>query len=177
MSAEAPEVFLAAGDPVPTGRTRRCLSAVESREQLEEDGEEEEKEEASEKDNGVHAVSLRRAGAFRARNHSYDPFQRHSWGSGRELQDPLSRSEPRDPGCQGPQEASFLHSPEDLDPFLEGQHQSDQLPSLGAGSCHPPPDPYHQQPATLLSKSVSMSGINCFLDCSDTAGETRCGAG
>jgi hypothetical protein len=73
---------------------------VESRQQLEEEEEtteeEEEKEEEGregkkEEGNGFHASPLRRSGAFRAHSHTYDPFKRHSWGPGREFQDPLNR--------------------------------------------------------------------------------------
>ena len=90
MNREVPEVFLAGGDLVPRGHTRRCLSAVESRAQLEEE-EENEKEGGKKEGEAFHAVPLRRSGAFRAHSHNYDPFKRHSWGPGRELQDPLSR--------------------------------------------------------------------------------------
>lgn len=90
MNGDVPEVFLAGGDLVPQGHTARCLSVVESREQLEED-EEEEEEGKTEKGDGFHAVPLRRSGAFRAHGHNHNPFKRHSWGPGRELQDPLSR--------------------------------------------------------------------------------------
>ncbi|EPQ08596.1 hypothetical protein D623_10031974 [Myotis brandtii] len=87
MNRDVPEVPLTGGDLVPQGHTRRCLSVVESREQLEEEEEEEGKK--KERD-GFHAVPLRRSGAFRAHNHSYDPFKRHSWGPDREPQDQLS---------------------------------------------------------------------------------------
>lgn len=92
MNREVPEVFLAGGDLVPRGHTRRCLSAVESRAQLEEEEEgENEKEGRKKESEAFHAVPLRRSGAFRAHSHDYDPFKRHSWGPGRELQDPLNR--------------------------------------------------------------------------------------
>lgn len=93
MNRAVPEEFLAGGDPVPKGRTRRCLSAVESREQLEEKEKENEEEKEGQKKEGndFRAVPLRRSGAFRAHSHTYDPFKRHSWGPGREFQDPLSR--------------------------------------------------------------------------------------
>lgn len=86
MNKDVPEVLLTGGDLVPQGHTRRCLSVVESREQLEENEEEGEKKEGD----GFHAVPLRRSRAFRAYSHNYDPFKRHSWGPGKELQDPLS---------------------------------------------------------------------------------------
>ncbi|KAM9693026.1 rho guanine nucleotide exchange factor 2 isoform 2-T2 [Dama dama] len=185
MNREVPEVFLAGGDPVPRGHTRRCLSAVESRAQLEEEEEEEENEKEGEKREGkaFHAVPLRRSGAFRAHSHNYDPFKRHSWGPGRELQDPLSRNKLQASGCTGPEEPSLLRSQEELDPFLELRHQGGQ-PScvdhsdilflldsvLDQGSSHPPAGPLDHSGTGMLSKSVSMSGINCFLGCSDPAG-------
>ncbi|XP_043310032.1 rho guanine nucleotide exchange factor 2 isoform X2 [Cervus canadensis] len=185
MNREVPEVFLAGGDLVPRGHTRRCLSAVESRAQLEEEEEEEENEKEGEKREGeaFHAVPLRRSGAFRAHSHNYDPFKRHSWGPGRELQDPLSRNKLQASGCTGPEEPSLLRSQEELDPFLELQHQGGQ-PScvdhsdilflldsvLDQGSSHPPAGPLDHSGTGMLSKSVSMSGINCFLGCSDPAG-------
>ncbi|XP_043732093.1 rho guanine nucleotide exchange factor 2 isoform X2 [Cervus elaphus] len=185
MNREVPEVFLAGGDLVPRGHTRRCLSAVESRVQLEEEEEEEENEKEGEKREGeaFHAVPLRRSGAFRAHSHNYDPFKRHSWGPGRELQDPLSRNKLQASGCTGPEEPSLLRSQEELDPFLELQHQGGQ-PScvdhsdilflldsvLDQGSSHPPAGPLDHSGTGMLSKSVSMSGINCFLGCSDPAG-------
>lgn len=86
MNKDVPEVLLTGGDLVPQGHTRRCLSVVESGEQLEENEEEGEKER-----DGSHAVPLRRSRAFHAYSHNYDPFKRHSWGPGKELQDPLSR--------------------------------------------------------------------------------------
>ena len=49
MNREVPEVFLAGGDLLPRGHTRRCLSAVESRAQLEEEEDEEENEKEREK--------------------------------------------------------------------------------------------------------------------------------
>ncbi|CAI9151327.1 unnamed protein product [Rangifer tarandus platyrhynchus] len=185
MNREVPEVFLAGGDLVPRGHTRRCLSVVESRAQLEEEEEEEENEKEGEKKEGeaFHAVPLRRSGAFRAHSHSYDPFKRHSWGPGRELQDPLSRNKLQASGCTGPEEPSLLRSQEELDPFLELQHQGGQsscvdhsdilflLDSvLDQGSSHPPAGPLDHSGTGMLSKSVSMSGINCFLGCSDPAG-------
>ncbi|ELW59846.1 hypothetical protein TREES_T100016124 [Tupaia chinensis] len=91
MNRVVPEAFLAGGEPVPQGRTRRCLSAVESRDQLEEEEEDEEEGRERKEMNSSHAVPLRRSGAFRAHSHTYDPFKRHSWGSGREHQDPMTR--------------------------------------------------------------------------------------
>ncbi|KAK2507592.1 hypothetical protein MC885_021599, partial [Smutsia gigantea] len=137
MNRDIPEVFLAGGDPVPHGYTRRCLSVVETRSQLEEEEEEGKRKEGD----GSHAVPLRRSGAFRAHNHTYDPFKRHSWGPGRELQDPLSSGPLR------------------------------QMPlALGQGSCCPCAGPLDHSATGMLSKSVSMSGINCFFGCSDPAG-------
>ncbi|XP_031544969.2 rho guanine nucleotide exchange factor 2 isoform X1 [Vicugna pacos] len=172
MNRDVPEVFLAGGDLVPQGHTRRCLSVVESREQLEEEKEEEEEEEEGKKKegNGFHAVPLRRSGAFRAHDHSYDPFKRHSWGPGRELQDPLSRNKLQASGYVVPQEAPLLQSQEELDTFLELQHQGGQPSCTGPGSCHPSAGPLDHSATGMLSKSVSMSGINCFLGCSDPAG-------
>ncbi|XP_045401286.1 rho guanine nucleotide exchange factor 2 isoform X2 [Lemur catta] len=177
MNRAVPEVFLAGGDSVPRGGTRRCLSAVESREQLEE-----EEEEGKKEGNGSHAVPLRRSGAFRAHGHNYDSFKRHSWGTSRELQDPLSRRLQAS-GCPGPQEAPLLQSQEELDTFLGLQHQGGQPscldPSdflflldsvLGQGSCHPSAGPLDHSATHMLSKSVSMSSINCLLDCSDPDG-------
>ncbi|KAM9111015.1 rho guanine nucleotide exchange factor 2 isoform 1-T1 [Megaptera novaeangliae] len=182
MNKDVPEVFLTGGDLVPQGHTRRCLSVVESREQLEENEEEEEEGEKKEGD-GFHAVPLRRSRAFRAHSHNYDPFKRHSWGPGKELQDPLSRNKLQASGCVGSQEPPLLQSQEELDPFLELQHQGGQ-PScvdhsdflflldsvLGQRSCHPPAGLLDHSATGMLSKSVSMSGINYFLGCSDPAG-------
>ncbi|XP_057582223.1 rho guanine nucleotide exchange factor 2 isoform X3 [Hippopotamus amphibius kiboko] len=184
MNRDVPEGFLAGGDLVPRGRTRRCLSVVESGEQLEEEEDEEEEEKEGKKEgDGVHVVPLRRSGAFRAHSHNYDPFKRHSWGPGRELHEPLSRNKLQALGCAGPQEPPLLRSQEELDPFLELQHQGGQ-PScvdhsdflflldsvLGQGSCHPSAGPLDHSATGMLSKSVSMSGINCFLGCSDPTG-------
>ncbi|XP_044800190.1 rho guanine nucleotide exchange factor 2 isoform X2 [Bubalus bubalis] len=184
MNREVPEVFLAGGDLVPRGHTRRCLSAVESRAQLEEEEEgENEKEGRKKESEAFHAVPLRRSGAFRAHSHDYDPFKRHSWGPGRELQDPLNRNKLQASGCTSPEEPSLLRSQEELDSFLDLQHQGGQ-PScvdhsdflflldsvLDQGSCHPPAGPLDHSATGMLSKSVSMSGINCFLGCSDPAG-------
>ncbi|XP_020768108.2 rho guanine nucleotide exchange factor 2 isoform X3 [Odocoileus virginianus] len=117
-----------------------------------------------------HAVPLRRSGAFRAHSHKYDPFKRHSWGPGRELQDPLSRNKLQASGCTGPEEPSLLRSQEELDPFLELQHQGGQSSCVDQGSSQPPAGPLDHSGTGMLSKSVSMSGINCFLGCSDPAG-------
>ncbi|XP_072864285.1 uncharacterized protein [Chlorocebus sabaeus] len=181
MNRAVPDVFLAGGDQVPRGHTRRCLSAVESREQLEE-------EEAGEikEGNGSHAVPLRRSGAFRAHGRNYDVFKRHSWGPGRELEDPLTRRRLRASGCPGPKEAPYLQNQEELDTFLGLQHQGG-YPSrldhseflflldsvLGQDSCHPSAGPLDHSATGMLSKSVSMSGINCLLDWSDPDGEQK----
>lgn len=163
MNRDVPEVFLAGGDPLPHGHTRRCLSVVESREQLEE-------EEAPQEGHGVHAVPLQRAGAFRAHSHHYDPFKRHSWGPDREQRDPLSRSTLQASGCVGPQEVPLLQSQEDLEPFVEVQRPGGQARCVGQGSCHPSAGPLDHLATGMLPKSVSMSGINCFLGDSDPAG-------
>lgn len=156
---------------MPQGHTRRCLSVVESREQLEEEEEEEEAEEEKKKEgDGFHDVPLRRSGAFRAHSHNYDPFKRHSWGPGRELQDSLSRNKPQASGCEGPQKDPLQWSQEELDPFLELQHRGGQPSCVGQGSCHPSAGPLDHSATGMLSKSVSMSGINCFVGCSDPAG-------
>uniref|UniRef100_A0A3Q1M9W2 Rho guanine nucleotide exchange factor 2 n=1 Tax=Bos taurus TaxID=9913 RepID=A0A3Q1M9W2_BOVIN len=171
MNREVPEVFLAGGDLVPRGHTRRCLSAVESRAQLEEEEEEENQREGRKKEGeAFHAVPLRRSGAFRAHSHNYDPFKRHSWGPGRELQDPLNRNKLQASGCTSPKEPSLLRSQEELDSFLDLQHQGGQPSCVDQGSCHPPAGPLDHSATGMLSKSVSMSGINCFLGCSDPAG-------
>ncbi|XP_035135452.1 rho guanine nucleotide exchange factor 2 isoform X4 [Callithrix jacchus] len=177
MDRAVPEVFLEGGDQVPQGHTRRCLSAVESREQLEEEEVGEMKE-----GNGSHAVPLRRSGAFRAHSRNYDLFKRHSWGPGRELEDPLNRRLQAS-GCPSPEEAPFLQSQEELDTFLGLQHQGGH-PSrldhseflflldsvLGQDSFHPSAGPLDHSATGMLSKSVSMSGINCLLDWSDSDG-------
>ncbi|XP_025286674.3 rho guanine nucleotide exchange factor 2 isoform X2 [Canis lupus dingo] len=164
MNGDIPEVFLAGGDLVPQGHTRRCLSVVESGEQLEE----EEEEGNTEKGNGFHPMPLRRSGAFRAHNHN--PFKRHSWGPGRELRDPLSRSELQASGCMGCQEAPSSQSQEELDAFLGLQRQGGQPSYGGQSCCHPSADPLDHSATGMLSKSVSMSGINCLLGSSDPAG-------
>ncbi|XP_033713237.1 rho guanine nucleotide exchange factor 2 isoform X1 [Tursiops truncatus] len=166
MNKDVPEVLLTGGDLVPQGHTRRCLSVVESREQLEENEEEGEKKEGD----GFHAVPLRRSRAFRAYSHNYDPFKRHSWGPGKELQDPLSGNKLQASGCVGSQEPRLLQSQEELDPFLELQHQGGQPSCVGQRSCHPSAGLLDHSPTGMLSKSVSMSGINYFLGCSDPAG-------
>lgn len=182
MNRAVPEVFLADGDVGPQGHTRRSLSAVESREQLEEKEEEEEEGKGGkepEPRNVFHEVPLRRSGAFRANSHGYDPFKRHSWGPG---QDPLSRRRLQASGCPGPQETPLLQSQEDLDVFQGLQHQGGQ-PScpdlsdfqfllesvLGQGSCHPSEGSLDHATSGMLSKSVSMSGINGLLDCPNAA--------
>ncbi|XP_048212399.1 rho guanine nucleotide exchange factor 2 isoform X3 [Perognathus longimembris pacificus] len=173
MNTTVPEVFLAGGDLVPQSRIRRCLSAVESREQLEEEEEEgeeeeEEREGKKEEENGFHTLTLRRSGAFRAHSHTYDPFKRHSWGPDREPQDPLSRRRLQPPGCPGPQEAPFLQSQEKLDTFLGAQQQSGQSSHLAQGSCHPSAGSLHHWTRGMLSKSVSMSSFSYLLDYSDS---------
>ncbi|XP_032701074.1 rho guanine nucleotide exchange factor 2 isoform X1 [Lontra canadensis] len=175
MNGDVPEVFLAGGDLVSQGHTRRCLSAVESREQLEEDEEEEEEEEEgkTEKGDGFHAVPLRRSGAFRAHGHNHSLFKRHSWGPGREHQDPLSRHELQAPGCTGAREATLLQSREELDNFLGPQHQSSQPARAGQNCCHPSAGALAHSAPGVLSKSVSMSGISSLLGCSDPAGTLR----
>ncbi|KAM9241845.1 uncharacterized protein PS065_000818 [Dugong dugon] len=166
MNRVVPEVFLADGDLVPQGHTRRCLSMVESGEQLEEEEEEERQEEGT----GFPAVPLRRSGAFRAHRYNYDPFKRHSWGPDREVQDPLSRRKLQAAGCPGPQEAPLLQSQEELDTFLGLQHHGGQPSLVGQGSCHPSAGPLDHLATGRLSKSVSMSGIDSFLGYTDPAG-------
>lgn len=71
-------------DPVP-----HRLPAVESRERLEEV---EGKDENQDNNNDVfHTSFLRRSRAFRARSHTSEALKRHSWGPGKEFQDPISR--------------------------------------------------------------------------------------
>uniref|UniRef100_A0A287A2N8 Rho guanine nucleotide exchange factor 2 n=1 Tax=Sus scrofa TaxID=9823 RepID=A0A287A2N8_PIG len=101
---------------------------------------------------------------------NYDPFKRHSWGPGRELQDSLSRNKPQASGCEGPQKDPLQWSQEELDPFLELQHRGGQPSCVGQGSCHPSAGPLDHSATGMVSKSVSMSGINCFVGCSDPAG-------
>ncbi|XP_026340951.1 rho guanine nucleotide exchange factor 2 isoform X1 [Ursus americanus] len=173
MNGDVPEVFLAGGDVVPQGHTRRCLSAVESREQLEEEEEEEAAAGKTDEGDGFHAVPLRRSGAFRAHGHNHNPFKRHSWGPGRELQDPLSRSELQASGCAGAREGPLLQSQEELDAFLERQRQGGQHSRVGQSCCHPSAGPLDHSAPGMLSKSVSMSGINWLLGCSDPAGNLR----
>ncbi|KAM4860848.1 rho guanine nucleotide exchange factor 2 isoform 2-T2 [Thomomys bottae] len=178
MNTAVPEVFLAGGDLVPQSRTRRCLSAVESREQLEEEEQEQETEEEEaeeregkkEEENGFHASPLRRSGAFRAHSHTFDSFKRHSWGPDREPLDLLNRRRLQSPGCPGPQEAPFLHSQEKLDTFLGSEQQSGQPSNLGQGSCHPSAGSLHHWIPGMLSKSVSMSSFSYLLDYSDSNG-------
>ncbi|XP_053460571.1 rho guanine nucleotide exchange factor 2 isoform X4 [Nycticebus coucang] len=180
MNGAIPEVFLAGGDLIPQGHIRRCLSAVESREQLEEEKEDERKKKEG---NSSHAVPLRRSGAFRAHGHNYDSFKRHSWGPDREPRDSLSRRRLQSLGCPSPEEAPLLQNQEELDTYLELQHQGGQ-PScldhsdflflldsvLGQDSCYPPAGPLAHSATGMLSKSVSLSGINSLLDCSDSDG-------
>uniref|UniRef100_A0A5F9CG53 Rho guanine nucleotide exchange factor 2 n=1 Tax=Oryctolagus cuniculus TaxID=9986 RepID=A0A5F9CG53_RABIT len=169
MNRAVPEVFLADGDVGPQGHTRRSLSAVESREQLEEEEEEEEEGKGGkepETRNVFHEVPLRRSGAFRADSRGYDPFKRHSWGPG---QDPLSRRRLQASGCPGPQETPLLQSQEDLDVFQGLQHQGGQPSRPGQGSCHPSEGSLDHTTSGMLSKSVSMSGINSLLDCPNAA--------
>lgn len=170
MNRDVPEVFLAGGDLVPQGHTRRCLSVVESREQLEEEEEEEEAEEEKKKEgDGFHDVPLRRSGAFRAHSHNYDPFKRHSWGPGRELQDSLSRNKPQASGCEGPQKDPLQWSQEELDPFLELQHRGGQ-PSCVVRTDNSPwklppsspsPDPLPIQPPLCASSVLPAVGSLC----------------
>ncbi|KAM5256005.1 rho guanine nucleotide exchange factor 2 isoform 2-T2 [Ctenodactylus gundi] len=170
MSADIWEAVLAGGDPLPPGHPHhRCLSAIESRDLLE--GEEEDAEEREEDTgrNAFHAVPLRRAGAFRAHSHAQDPFKRHSWGPGREFQDPLSRSKLQAPGCPGPEDASLLQSQEELDTFL-GPRQGGPRSHLGQASCHLPAGSLDHPAPRMPSKSVSMSAINCLSDYIDSEG-------
>lgn len=93
MNRSAPEESLGGEDPEPQGHTQCCLPAVEPKEQLEEEKDEEEegKKGKQEDSDGFHTSPLRRSGAFRAHSHTSDPFKRHSWGPGKEFQDPVSR--------------------------------------------------------------------------------------
>ncbi|XP_045154344.1 rho guanine nucleotide exchange factor 2 isoform X1 [Echinops telfairi] len=153
------EVSLADGDLVPQGHPRRCLSGVESRGQREE-----EEKEATEEEDGLPAVNLRRSKAFRAHGYHCDPFKRHSWGPGGEVQGPLSRRKLQAAGCPRPQEAPSLQSQEELDTFLGQQHQGSQPSLVGQGSCYPFAGYSDYLGTGRLSKSASMSGINGFLD-------------
>lgn len=164
-------------DLLPRGPPRRCVSVLESTEPL--GGEEEEQERATLGD-GSNGVPLRRLGAFRGHNYGYDPFKRHSWGPDRELQDPVRRSNP--PllsGCAGPPDTP-PPSPEDLDTLSDPQHpgghpiyadHSDFLvlldSVLGQQACLSSAAPQNPKAAGMLSKSVSMSGLNYFFGCSD----------
>ncbi|VFV35436.1 kiaa0651 protein [Lynx pardinus] len=170
MSGDFPKEFLAGGDLVSRGHSRRCLSVDESRAQLEEEEEEEEEEQEGKKKegDGFHTVPLRRSGAFRA--HSHHPFKRHSWGPDRDLQDPLSRSKLQTSGCTCPQEPPLVRSREELDAFLELQHQGGRPSRVGQSCCHPSVGPLDRSATGMLSKSASMSGISCLLGCSDPAG-------
>uniref|UniRef100_A0A667I359 Rho guanine nucleotide exchange factor 2 n=1 Tax=Lynx canadensis TaxID=61383 RepID=A0A667I359_LYNCA len=167
MSGDFPKEFLAGGDLVSRGHSRRCLSVDESRAQLEEEEEEEEQEGKKKEGDGFHAVPLRRSGAFRA--HSHHPFKRHSWGPDRDLQDPLSRSKLQTSGCTCPQEPPLVRSREELDAFLELQHQGGRPSRVGQSCCHPSVGPLDRSATGMLSKSASMSGISCLLGCSDPA--------
>lgn len=89
MNRSVPGESFIGEDPVPHDLPPCCPAAVEFREQLEEvEGQEENQEDNS---NGFHTSLLRRSGAFRARSHINDSLKRHSWGPGKEFQDPISR--------------------------------------------------------------------------------------
>lgn len=95
MNKSAPEESLIGEGPVSRGHTQCCLSEVESSQHLEEEEVEEEsgrkRKQKQEDSDGAHASPLRRCGAFRTHNHTNDFFKRHSWGPGKDLQDPMSR--------------------------------------------------------------------------------------
>ncbi|XP_051055304.1 rho guanine nucleotide exchange factor 2 isoform X3 [Phodopus roborovskii] len=174
MNRSAPEESLVGEDPAPQGHTQCCLSAVESREQLEEEEDEEEegKKGKQEDNDGFYTSPLRRSGAFRAHSNTSDSFKRHSWGPGKEFQDPVSRRRLHSSGCPDSQEDPFLQSHEELDTFLGAQPQPQHQPQ-GGQSSHPGQSSRHLSAASfihstgMLSKAVSMSGINFLLDCSD----------
>lgn len=96
MNRSGPEKFFVGDgpvDPVPHSPAQCCSSAAESTEQLGEEENEEEKGKEGKQDDsdGFHVSPLRRSGAFRAHSHTTDTFKRHSWGPGKEFQDPISR--------------------------------------------------------------------------------------
>ncbi|XP_015850730.2 rho guanine nucleotide exchange factor 2 isoform X5 [Peromyscus maniculatus bairdii] len=166
MNRSAPE------DPVPQSHIQRCLSAVESREQVEEEEGEERKKEDQEDSDGLHASPLRRSGAFRAHSYTNDSFKRHSWGPGKEFQDPMSWRRLQSSECSSSEEDPFLQSHEELDTFLGAQQQQQQQqggqPShSGQSSCRPSAASLVHSATGMLSKAVSMSGINLLSDCSD----------
>ncbi|XP_043859153.1 A-kinase anchor protein 13-like, partial [Dromiciops gliroides] len=128
MNDKVPEAFLAGGDPVPQGRTRRCLSAVEPSGQSQEEEEEED---------GFQSVPLRRPKAHRVRNYISDPFRRHSWEPGSVFQDAaddplggrnLQKLDPRDP-----RRIPLVQSQEELEILLRLQDQSAQPQYLSLG--------------------------------------------
>lgn len=154
----------AATDLLPRHPPLRCVSVPESTEPLEADDEE---EDGAKLGDGGHGVPLRRSRAFRAHNHSYDPFKRHSWGPGREFQDPMSRSNPPlSPECASPPDTP-LHSPDHLDTSLDPRHPQGYPACAGQRASLSSAASLNPKIAGMLSKSVSMSGINCFFGCSD----------
>lgn len=160
---------------MPQSHIQRCLSAVESREQVEEEEGEERKKEDQEDSDGLHASPLRRSGAFRAHSYTNDSFKRHSWGPGKEFQDPMSWRRLQSSECSSSEEDPFLQSHEELDTFLGAQQQQQQQqggqPShSGQSSCRPSAASLVHSATGMLSKAVSMSGINLLSDCSDLDG-------
>lgn len=161
-------------DPVPHG-----LPAVESRERLEEV---EGKEENQDNNNDVfHTSFLRRSRAFRARSHTSEALKRHSWGPGKEFQDPISRRSLQSSECPVSQEAPFLQSLEELGTPLGAQQQEQQQGReqqsgqpfhRGQSFCHLSATSSVHPTSGMLSKAVSMSGINLLLDCSDPNGNS-----
>ncbi|XP_027726642.1 rho guanine nucleotide exchange factor 2 isoform X2 [Vombatus ursinus] len=158
MNEEIPEAFLAGGDPVPQGRTRRCLSVGEHGGQSQEEEEEEE--------NGFQPVPLRRSKAYRTRNYICDPLRRHSWEPDRVFQDAanyplggnLQKLGPRDP-----RRIPLHQSQEELETLLRLQDQSAQHQYLVQSSHHPSSGASNAA-CGILSKSVSLSGIDGYLD-------------
>lgn len=166
-------------DPVPHGLPQCCPAAVESREQLEEvEGREENQEDNKD---GFHTSLLRRSGAFRARSYTTDSFKRHSWGPGKEFQDPISRRRLQSSECPGSQEAPFLQSLEELGTPLGAQQQEQQQGQeqqrgqpfhRGQSFCYPSAAFSVPSVTGMLSKAVSMSDINLLSDCSDPNGNS-----
>ncbi|XP_056672234.1 rho guanine nucleotide exchange factor 2 isoform X4 [Monodelphis domestica] len=162
MNDEIPEAFLAGGDPVPQGRTRRCLSAVEPSGQSQEEEEEEEEEK---EENDFQPVPLRRSNARHSQSYVRDPFRRHSWEPGSVFQDaandPVGGRNLQKLGSGGPRE---FQSREELETILRPQDQSGQLEYLVQRSQHPSAGPLNGSACGILSKSVSMSGIDGYFN-------------
>ncbi|XP_068964602.1 uncharacterized protein [Petaurus breviceps papuanus] len=158
MNDKIPEAFLAGGEPVPQGRTRRCLSAVEPSGQSREE---------EEKEDGFQTVICRRSKAHRAPSYICDPFRRHSWEPGSVFQDAAN-----DPlggnlqilGSRDPRRIPLVQSQEELETLMRLQDQSAQPQYLAQSSHHPSSGPLNGPACGILSKSVSMSGIDGYLD-------------